>query len=185
MPKLKILLALIIVFVLCAIGAKVIFERYLQSSLTLDANAYELNIERGDSLINIVNRLAADGIVKSPDMLLVYARITDKINIKSGFYELVSPLSHQQLLEKLVAGDVKQYSVTLIEGWTVKQVMDRLHSTKNLVKTLNGKIPDSIEFEGGSAEGWLFPDTYSFDKTVSDQQLVERAYRRMQSVLAL
>jgi UPF0755 protein len=184
MPKLKILLALIIVFVLCAIGAKVIFERYLQSSLTLDANAYELNIERGDSLINIVNRLAADGIVKSPDMLLVYARITDKINIKSGFYELVSPLSHQQLLEKLVAGDVKQYSVTLIEGWTVKQVMDRLHSTKNLVKTLNGKIPDSIEFEGGSAEGWLFPDTYSFDKTVSDQQLVERAYRRMQSVLA-
>ncbi|MFQ3322454.1 MAG: UPF0755 protein [Pseudomonadales bacterium] len=184
MSKLKILLVLMIVFLLGVFGAKLIFERYLQSSLALENKAYELNIETGASLIKIINRLAADDVVQSPDFLIAYARITDKINIKSGFYELVPPLSHYQLLEKLVAGDVKQYRITLIEGWTISQVMDRLNNTENLVKILEGEIPSSIEFEGGSAEGWLFPDTYSFDKTVSDDQLVKQAYERMQTVLA-
>jgi UPF0755 protein len=184
MSKLKILLALIVLLALLTVGAKLSFSSYLASELALDTNDYELNIESGASLINIVNRLANDGVVQSPEILLVYARITDKTNIKSGYYELVPPLSHQQLLDKLVDGDIKQYALALIEGWTVKQVMQKLNTTQYLVKVLDGKIPESIAFEGGSPEGWLFPDTYNFDKSVSDEQLVRQAYARMKTVLA-
>ncbi len=184
MSKLKILLALIVLSALLTVGAKLAFSSYLASDLALDANDYELNVERGGSLINVVNRLANDGVVQSPDLLLAYARITDKTNIKSGYYELRPPLSHKQLLEKLVDGDIKQYSLALIEGWTVKQVMQKISATENLVKVLDGKIPESIAFEGGSPEGWLFPDTYNFDKSVSDEQLVRKAYARMKTVLA-
>jgi UPF0755 protein len=184
MSKLKILLVLIVVLVLFAVGAKLALSSYLVSNLALDTNAHELNVEKGASLINIVNRLANDGVVQSPEILLVYARITDKTNIKSGYYELVPPLSHQQLLDKLVDGDIKQYALALIEGWTVKQVMQKLNTTQYLVKVLDGKIPESIAFEGGSPEGWLFPDTYNFDKSVSDEQLVRQAYARMKAVLA-
>jgi UPF0755 protein len=184
MSKLKILLVLIVVLVLFAVGAKLALSSYLVSNLALDSNAHELNVEKGASLINIVKRLANDGVVQSPEILLVYARIVDKTNIKSGYYELVPPLSHQQLLDKLVDGDIKQYALSLIEGWTIKQVMQKLNTTQYLVKVLNGEIPASIAFEGGSPEGWLFPDTYNFDKSVSDEQLVRKAYARMKTVLA-
>jgi UPF0755 protein len=184
MSKLKILVVLIIVLTLLAIGVKLAWSSYLISDLRLGSTAYELNVEKGASLINVVNRLANDGVVQSPDILLVYARIADKTNIKSGYYELTPPLSHQQLLEKLINGDIKQYALTLIEGWTINQVMHKLSTTEHLVKVLNRKIPESMKFEGDSPEGWLFPDTYNFDKSVSDQQLVKKAYARMKTVLA-
>ena len=184
MSKLKISLALIVLLALLTVGTKLTFSGYLASDLALDTNNYQLNVERGASLINIVNRLANDGVLQSPALLLAYARITDKTNIKSGYYELRPPLSHKQLLDKLVDGDIKQYALALIEGWTVKQVMQKLNTTENLVKVLGGKIPESIAFEGDSPEGWLFPDTYNFDKSVSDEQLVRKAYARMKTVLA-
>jgi UPF0755 protein len=184
MFKLKITLVLIVVLALIIVSGKLVLSGYLTSHLTLDSSAHELNVEKGASLINVINRLADDGVVQSPSLLLAYARIAGNTNIKSGFYELMPPLSHQQLLDKLISGDIKQYSLTLIEGWTVKQVMNKLNTTDHLVKVFKGKIPESIKFKGGSPEGWLFPDTYHFDKSVSDEQLINKAYVRMKTVLA-
>ena len=45
------------------------------------------------------------------------------------------------------------------------------------------EIATRLGIEGGRIEGWLFPDTYLFDKQSSDLELLARAHRVMRKKL--
>ncbi|MEH6472686.1 MAG: endolytic transglycosylase MltG, partial [Halopseudomonas sp.] len=95
-------------------------------------------------------------------------------------------LSHDGLLQMLVQGRVRSYQVTLVEGQTVAELVAVLQAHPQLEATLQQTDPEHIaKILGiaGSAEGWIYPDTYQFTRGTTDKQVLKRAYQAMQQLL--
>ncbi len=89
----------------------------------------------------------------------------------------------------MVAGDVKTYNLTVIEGWTFAQMLDAVRTHPALAHTLAedagaDAVMEALGQPGQHPEGRFFPDTYQFPRATTDVALLRRAYRRMQRVLA-
>jgi UPF0755 protein len=78
--------------------------------------------------------------------------------------------------------------MTLVEGWTFKQWRAKLDNHPDLIHETRGlteaEIIDRLGLQAARLEGWLFSDTYLFDKQSSDLELLARALRSMQGKVA-
>jgi UPF0755 protein len=87
----------------------------------------------------------------------------------------------------MVKGKVRQYSLTLVEGWTFWQMLEQVRQSEILQHTLTGKsdeqIMTAIGHHGEHPEGRFYPDTYHFPKGLNDVQFLKRAYDEMQQRL--
>lgn len=85
-------------------------------------------------------------------------------------------------------GEVVQYSLTLVEGWNFRQVRNALAKSDKLQQTLTGlsdsQVMEKLGHGGVFPEGRFFPDTYRFVKGMTDVELLEKAYDRLDDVLA-
>ncbi len=147
----------------------------------------QLTIKPGTSFRSVVEQLVERGIIDQPLLLRFYARQHNLAQrIQAGEYWLEPGLSHAALLQMLVQGRVRSYRVTLVEGQTVQELVAALQMHPQIVATLEQSDPDAIaQVLGitGSAEGWVYPDTYQFTRGTTDQQILQRAYQRMQQLL--
>lgn len=142
----------------------------------------------GNSLIGVSNFLAAEGVLDSPRLFTLYARIQgDASSIQSGEYQLVKGSTPIQLLEKMLTGDTIQYRITFVEGWTLSRAIEALWSNPNITRELSSSDPvyvaEALNLEEDSAEGLFYPDTYFFSKGFSDRDILFRANKRLVEVL--
>src|SRR5207245_7399031 len=105
-------------------------------------------------------------------------------DIKAGSYEIATPLTPVELLDKLTRGDVAQAEVRLIEGWTFAQFRAALNESADLrhhsAELDDAQILVQLDVPEEQPEGLFFPDTYLFAKGSSDMALLRRAYRARQ-----
>lgn len=146
-------------------------------------------IEKGEPLAKVAERLKEEGLIFSKWSLLLYASWRGKAReIKAGEYLLKPGLTTRELLELFVAGKVHRYRFTIVEGWTVDRLLAALEEAPKLEKTLQGVPKEALLAElglpPGHPEGRFFPDTYFYTKGMSDRQLLRRAYRRMEELLS-
>src|SRR5690606_19851761 len=104
--------------------------------------------------------------------------------IKAGEYHIREATTPLALLRQIVAGKVKQYSLTLVEGWTFPQVRKAIQNSPYLQQTLNRQLPASeimkrLGYPREHPEGRFFPDTYFFPVDTSDVDFLRRAYQVM------
>lgn len=153
------------------------------------ARDYTLDVREGSNLGELTARLAADGILARPAVLRWYARWRQlDQRIQAGEYLLDPDLSPRGILDMLVAGDVRLYSLTVVEGWTVRELLSALRATPQLQHTLEtddpALLPAALGLDIDFAEGWFFPDTYRFPRGTSDADLLRQAHKLMQRKLA-
>ncbi|AEG44378.1 endolytic transglycosylase MltG [Isoptericola variabilis] len=88
-------------------------------------------------------------------------------SIQPGSYELQLEMKASDAVSRLVSGEKVQTTVTIPEGFTVAQVLDRVSSVTTIPRDqLDAALADPAsiglpEAAGGNAEGWLFPKTYT------------------------
>ena len=148
----------------------------------------EFRISSGSSLRSAASQMREAGVDVNPDLLALLARWRGvATTIKAGSYAVNSGITPEQLLAKLARGDMTQGESTLVDGWTFAQWRARLdhhpdlkHETRDLAEA---EIAARLGIEGGRIDGWLFPDTYLFDKQSSDLELFARAHRAMRKKL--
>ncbi len=145
-------------------------------------------IERGASLPSIADRLEAAAVLRNPSWFRWYARLSGvSQKIHSGEYRFTAAHTPRMLLDDLVTGNVVEHSFAIIEGWTLGQALNAMRAIDILVDDL-GDVPtplaDVVE-QYGSAEGWLFPDTYRFRRGDRASSLVAAAHSRMRAVLGM
>ena len=163
-----------------------------KSPLPVD-QAVTVRVEAGDTLGDLAARLAAAGLVDSPRLL----RWTTQLHglagaLKVGEYVLNVGDTPQQLISRIVAGDVISYRFRIAEGARVADVLATLRTTAELGQTLAEARPETllavlgVAAEAGSShgEGWFFPDTYRFMAGDEDRELLLRAHRKMREELA-
>lgn len=131
-------------------------------------------IRRGQSLRDVAFSLSNQGIIDNPVFLIWYGEATgrDK-SIQAGVYRIVSSLKVKDLLELFGQGSNVHVQVLLPEGITLKESITRVqtagldldedvfaHPPKKLT-ALYRFLQDAPE--GASLEGFIFPDTYTFN----------------------
>ncbi|WP_285426823.1 endolytic transglycosylase MltG [Pseudomonas sp. efr-133-TYG-103a] len=160
----------------------------LQQPLNLNQERL-LDVPSGSSPTGVLNRLQADGVIKDAFWLRLYWRFNLQGQaLHSGEYRMAPGMSAQSLLALWQKGEVVQYSVTLVEGWTFRQVRAALAKQPKLEQTLNNLSDSELMAKLGHPdvfpEGRFFPDTYRYVRGMTDAELLKQAYNRLDEVLA-
>jgi UPF0755 protein len=129
------------------------------------------------------------GVETSPALLYWWFRLSGQARlIKAGSYELDAGLTPLALLAKLTRGEEAMRSVTLVEGWTFKQVRAALLKAELLMPDTQALEANFIMQKLGQPErhpeGRFFPDTYTYAKGSSDLKVLQRAMRAMDQHVA-
>lgn len=173
-----------------AIGFGAWFAWFVNRPLQLATSPVELSIEPGGTLTSVTQQLRAAGVEMRGWDFLLLARLAGKAGaIKAGSYEIERGTTPRGLLAMLTAGDVRQVSIALIEGWTFRQVRAALDAHPDLQHEsrllADADILRRIGASESHPEGLFFPDTYLFAKQSSDIALLRRAYHEMRRHLDL
>ena len=130
-------------------------------------------VERGASLAQIGDTLAAAGVIRYPKIFAALARSVDPRRVKAGEYAFPSGISLADSLRWLESGQLYRRRITLPEGLTSREVAARLLAEP----LLTGEV-------AVPPEGTLLPDTYDFLRGDTRQSLVLRMQKAMQDTAA-
>jgi UPF0755 protein len=170
----KVLLLLLILFL-----AGAAFYYYASTPVNPLTAAATINIPRGAGFLEITEILNKAGLVQNRLFFGALA-LVKKANrhIRAGEYELTGTMSPTEILDKLVRGQIKDYLVTLPEDITVSDVAKRL-SVFRLINekefaalAVDRSFLASLGIEADSIEGYLFPDTYRFDRSMTTREII-------------
>ncbi|MGO4377984.1 endolytic transglycosylase MltG [Pseudoduganella sp. RAF19] len=165
------------------------FAWWAQEPITTEEPAIEFTINKGSGAGAAGQQMAAAGVPIQPFMFNMLARFTGKSNkLKAGSYELKPNTTPLRLMDQLVRGEFAQESLTIIEGWTFKQMRAAIaghkglkHDTADLSdKELMARVNPDFK----SPEGLFFPDTYLFAKGSSELQIFKQAHIMLMQRLA-
>ena len=150
-----------------------------------DNRVITVKIAKGSSFSDISRMLTAHDLIRNERMfyLLAVAEGATK-HVRAGEYEIDSAMSPRKILRKLVKGAIKEYRVSIPEGYTVRQIATRL-SAANLVDEQtflhhahDKEFLSSFSVPGESAEGYLFPDTYIFNRSMDERKILSMMIRQ-------
>lgn len=145
-----------------------------------------LEIERGMRLDDVIQTLATRQLTEDGWWIRRFAihAGVDK-QLKTGEYRLLPGDTARTLLQRIVRGDVIRYRFTLIEGWTVQDMLQALRTTS--LRHTEGLNPSllakSLGMTHENPEGWFMPDTYDYVRSDTDVALLGRAHAAMQRAL--
>ena len=165
------------------------YQRFRDTPLKISSEGINYRVEPGTPLTVVANDLAQQGVLRQPLYLRLLARELDvSSKIKAGEYLIAANTTPVMLLEQLVRGKVIEYSLTVIEGWTFKQMMLAVRTHPMLVQTLGEsmsteQVMAAIGYPGEHPEGRFFPDTYRFPRQTTDVAFLKRAHEKMEEVL--
>lgn len=156
--------------------------------LQMSGDTIYYTVAPGKTLKSVANDLFKRGHIDSARDLVWLARLEGNANnIKIGEYEFSKGITASEVLDKINKGDVKQYSFTIIEGLTFRQMLEALHQHPHLQRQLEGLSNDEIMLKlghpGEHPEGRFLPETYYFHKGMSDVDILKRAYAAMDDYL--
>ena len=176
----KLLVTGVIVSVAAASG----FAWWTKQALPVPGAPIEFSINPGSGVAASAQQMAAAGVPVNPTLFVLLARLTgDAGRIKAGSYELKPNTSPRGLLSQLVRGEFAQEAVTIIEGWSFKQMRQAISSHARLkhdtVKLTDAELMAKISTEYKDPEGLFFPDTYLFAKGSSEIEIYRRAHQAM------
>lgn len=122
-------------------------------------------VKKGQGLNTVAQRLEDDNIIDYPMMFKTFAYYYDMHSkIKAGEYLFPQFISPQQILNQIVSGDTVTHKLTVVEGHTVHQFLEKIAQDELLTGEIT-LIPQ---------EGTLMPETYVFERNMSRDALIEQ-----------
>jgi UPF0755 protein len=147
--------------------------------------AYTIEIPKGSSFPQITHIIYRSGLIKNRPFFYILALSTnDARRIKAGEYDLTTSMSPLEILNKLVKGEIKSYRITILEDSTLREIAARLayyklvDENKFLNIASDHKFLASAGITGPTAEGFLFPDTYKFDRSMTTEDIIKKMVSR-------
>lgn len=158
-------------------------------------------IEKGWGKSKIIDELENHGVIKSAFFFKIYTRILKQETFFAGTYELSASMEADKIIETIASGNSKEnetINVTFVEGkkfpYYMKKIAESfamdydsiMQKTKdtNYLNTLiekywflsNDILNQDIYYP---LEGYLFPDTYTFKKTSTLEEILDKMLDEM------
>jgi UPF0755 protein len=143
-------------------------------------NTITVEIPKGSTLQTIADTLKIKGLIEDTELFKIWIMSLGKEkDIKAGHFEIPEGLNYAQLAKYLSQAKVKQIKVTLLEGWSIKDIATRLQEELDINEEVFIKLTDDTTFinqfgiEKNNLEGYLLPDTYYFYWGMSEKSIIE------------
>ncbi len=112
-------------------------------------------IKKGESVGSIADRLQKEGLIRSGLAFKAALKLQkDRVHIEAGDFKLSPSMTAYEVIASLSKGSLDKW-VTLLEGWRVEEMAQKLNEELGA---------DKEDFLRVAKEGYMFPDTYLFNK---------------------
>jgi UPF0755 protein len=140
-----------------------------------------ITIERGESTTDIASRLDREGLLRSKQLFIWWAKLR-KIDrqLQPGRYEVSGPTAMSDLLDMLHEGEAMKLTLTIPEGWTIARIASYLateldcDSSEIASITHETQLLKEWEIPQDNMEGYLLPETYTFYWGVDPDEVIKR-----------
>jgi len=174
----RLLLAALLLIALGLTGAGVAAFALLAPGPSLP-HPVTLYVDEGERFGAVADELQALGVVRWALPLVLYARASGKDRaVRWGEYRFDAPVTAVDALERLAHPAPVLETVTIPEGLTLRQTVALLaraglgsaESFRCLLEDARFLDAEGLPAEG--AEGYLFPDTYAFPRTMAPERIL-------------
>lgn len=148
-----------------------------------------VEIPPGASARGVASAVTGAGVRTPPLLLQAWFRLSGQSRaIKAGVYEIQPGATPRSLLGQLVRGEQALRSLTLLEGWSFRELMAAVRASPDLTQDLEGLdgagIMAKIGYPGRHPEGRFFPDTYRMVRQAPASSVLKQAAQAMEQRLA-
>ena len=170
-------------FCLCfaAAGLGLYFYRYAVTPVRTSERCVVVWIKSGQSFLETVAQLQEAGLVRHPKRFRWLARLKgDDRRIRAGEFVLRASMSPKVILDSLVKGDALLHKVIVPEGSTLRaigRIVERagfISQAVFLQAASNPAVVKSVGLSGHTLEGYLFPETYHFQRGVTAEEVISK-----------
>ncbi|HEY0053765.1 MAG TPA: endolytic transglycosylase MltG [Pedobacter sp.] len=156
------------------------------------SNVY-IQIQPGSPPGKILAKLVSEEILSAQIPLKIYLKITGTGNkMQAGEYRFDSPITPLEVLGELNKGRLRTVKLTIPEGFTRFDIAKRITeqfpqnqpSGENAVLNLMEDISliKDIAPEAKNLEGYMYPNTYNFPRTVTTQAILKKMVSEFKKV---
>ena len=146
-----------------------------------DTTTILFEVRPDENVRQIARKLEEASLIRSPFTITTLAKLQKKDTlVMAGEYELSPSMSPQQILDSMVEGRMILRKVTIKEGSTIKDVGPILEQAGIATTSdFNAALQDpalleTLRVPASSFEGYLFPETYRFQKNTPPRKILEK-----------
>ncbi len=152
----------------------------LTTPLNASGTEQQFQVEQGESVNSIANRLEVSGFISSSQAFYDYAVYTGiDLTIQSGDFTLSPAQSIIDIAQSLQKFSPADATLVILSGWRMEEIAASL-STSGLEITPEAFLaaaanpPQVLAFLSPTTmEGFFFPDTYVLPRTTTAEQLLD------------
>lgn len=147
------------------------------------AKEHVFRVEQGESVPSITGRLYQQGLISNPGAFRTYLLYSGlDTSIQAGNYTLTSAMSSMEIAHALQDATPTHVTLNVLPGWRLEEIAaslptsglnispDQFLFTARILppgSIVSGVMPDLL-----SVEGFLFPDAYTVERTLTSEELV-------------
>ena len=165
------------------------YDVFLKTPAPITESNAIIEVKPGSNIRQVADQLQKNGVIEHSLLFFAHARISGLADkLKAGEYKLEAGMLPDDILKRLVSGQTLQYSLSLIEGKTFKDLQALIRKHPTLQQTLTDAdfavVMEKLGAPVGThPEGWFLPDTYHFPRKTTDLEFLQRSYQDMQRYL--
>jgi UPF0755 protein len=187
---------LVIIFIISAAAFGGV-SYWLYSSLNKSHQHDKANqfivIPKGSSPTEIIDKLAAEGVIPSAMPTLIYLRtFGDASKLRAGDYQFDSPITPLQVIKELEKGEERTIKVTIPEGFTrfdiAKRIAEKFPTNPPMdEKAVLALMDDTslikdISPTAKNLEGYLYPSTYNFPIGTKPNDVIKKMVEQFKKI---
>jgi UPF0755 protein len=204
----KIVAAIFIVVIFVVVIGSLVLANALLPYNREDTSTVDFKVESGWGSSTVVDKLYEQHLIKNAKLVKLYLKINPRDGIKEGTYPISPSMSVDEIFDLISSNKSKEnatVSLKLIEGKRFVDYADDIHkvfdniSTEDIINKGKDKeylqklvnkywfITDDILNDKlyYPLEGYLFADTYAFDKNSNLEDIFGKMLDEMDSTLKL
>lgn len=145
-----------------------------------------LNVEPGISIIKLAQQLEQQALITDSWKVKYLVKLEPKLaQIKTGYYQLIPGDTLESVFQRIRLGQEAVFSVTLIEGKSIKEWQQALATSERLIVG-NDDFNQVLLANGdtsGLPEGKFYPETFHYHANDNVQTVLQRSFDMMQMSL--
>ena len=154
----------------------------------------QITVAQGDNLNTIISDLKEQKVITNKFLFKLYSKFHGSIEtIRPGIISIPKGADYKEIFGLIAKPDSDEVAVTIPEGFELREIADKLEKEGLIDKN---KFYDAVknhsfdyEFLKGipvgdnRLEGFLFPDTYTFSKTLDNETtILEKMLKRFEQI---
>ncbi len=178
MTRRSILIPIVVILTLILIFAIIFYSKYI-APVSWGGTDQIVTIPDGAGIKAIAHQLESTGFIRNASAFYLLSLFQKDESLKAGEYHLNPGMSPFEILKIIRKGRVVQHKVTIPEGFNIFQIADLLEQ-KGLAKKKiflemcsDPGILKNWKIKGTTAEGYLFPETYFFNKGIPEKRILD------------